>query len=167
MPSSITLNHICYHRILCFFWLLYKGSFEVLSFGRSVWVDFVEYYRLIHRLTVIKTCQHEKKDTLWHDKDCTKDPSLPKAYPKTCVPKNIITVTLFYILQVKLESEQVSRKQSSVSKKKSSPTNEVVNLLKDTTSEHNHHLFDSNCKICTGKMTPPGESQVTGVSTTV
>ena len=74
---------------------------------------------------------------------------------------------IFYILQVKLESEQVSRKQSSVSKKKSSPTNEVVNLLKDTTSEHNHHLFDSNCKICTGKMTPPGESQVTGVSTTV
>lgn len=76
-------------------------------------------------------------------------------------------IFIFYALQVKIESEPVSRKQSSVSKKKTSPTEEVVNLLKDTTAEHNHHLFDSNCKICTGKMTPPGESQVTGVSTTV
>lgn len=40
-------------------------------------------------------------------------------------------------------------------------------LLKDTTEEHAHHLFDSNCKICTGKMMPPGESQTTGVSTTM
>lgn len=41
----------------------------------------------------------------------------------------------------------------------------MVDLLKDTTEEHSHHLFDSNCKICTGKLPPPGESQVTGVST--
>lgn len=27
----------------------------------------------------------------------------------------------------------------------------------DTTEEHRAHLFDLNCKICTGKMAPPGE----------
>ena len=30
-------------------------------------------------------------------------------------------------------------------------------LLIDTTDEHRAHLFDLNCKICTGKMAPPGE----------
>lgn len=30
-------------------------------------------------------------------------------------------------------------------------------LLLDTTDEHRIHLFDLNCRICTGKMPPPGE----------
>lgn len=30
-------------------------------------------------------------------------------------------------------------------------------LLLDTTDEHRIHLFDLNCRICTGKMAPPGE----------
>ncbi|XP_020637476.3 PHD finger protein 3 isoform X2 [Pogona vitticeps] len=27
----------------------------------------------------------------------------------------------------------------------------------DTTSQHKHHLFDLNCKICTGRMAPPSD----------
>ncbi|XP_015273362.1 PREDICTED: PHD finger protein 3 [Gekko japonicus] len=27
----------------------------------------------------------------------------------------------------------------------------------DTTSQHKHHLFDLNCKICTGRMAPPND----------
>ena len=30
-------------------------------------------------------------------------------------------------------------------------------VLLDTTEEHRTHLFDLNCRICTGKITPPGE----------
>ena len=30
-------------------------------------------------------------------------------------------------------------------------------LLIDTTEEHRIHLFDLNCRICTGRTTPPGE----------
>ncbi|XP_031562388.1 PHD finger protein 3-like [Actinia tenebrosa] len=30
-------------------------------------------------------------------------------------------------------------------------------LLVDTTDQHRIHLFDLNCRICTGKMQPPGE----------
>ena len=29
-------------------------------------------------------------------------------------------------------------------------------LLVDTTEEHRAHLFELNCKICTGKIAPPG-----------
>ncbi len=37
-----------------------------------------------------------------------------------------------------------------------SPTNPLA-MLEDTTSQHNNHLFDMNCKICTGKVAPPKE----------
>jgi hypothetical protein len=33
----------------------------------------------------------------------------------------------------------------------------VETAIVDTTEEHRAHLFDLNCKICTGKMAPPGE----------
>ncbi|KAK9541674.1 hypothetical protein VZT92_001700 [Zoarces viviparus] len=41
---------------------------------------------------------------------------------------------------------------------------------KDTTSQHKSHLFDLNCKICTGRMAPPVEeapTKVVKVATTV
>ncbi|XP_039594646.1 PHD finger protein 3 isoform X1 [Polypterus senegalus] len=41
---------------------------------------------------------------------------------------------------------------------------------KDTTSQHKKHLFDLNCKICTGRMAPPADdtpSKVVKVATTV
>ena len=31
--------------------------------------------------------------------------------------------------------------------------------FEDTTEQHNSHLFDLNCKICTGKQQPVGEKQ--------
>lgn len=65
-------------------------------------------------------------------------------------------------LETKIEPEP-ERKPSTTEEQ---PT-AVPDILKDTTEEHSNHLFDSNCKICTGKMTPPGENQITGVSTTV
>ena len=34
-------------------------------------------------------------------------------------------------------------------------------VLEDTTEQHNSHLFDLNCKICTGKQAPPGEHKPT------
>ncbi|XP_034777198.2 PHD finger protein 3-like isoform X1 [Acipenser ruthenus] len=41
---------------------------------------------------------------------------------------------------------------------------------KDTTSQHKKHLFDLNCKICTGRMAPPVDdvpSKIVKVATTV
>ncbi|XP_064180518.1 PHD finger protein 3-like [Anguilla rostrata] len=35
--------------------------------------------------------------------------------------------------------------------------------LKDTTSQHKDHLFDLDCKICTGRMAPPVEDAATKV----
>ena len=31
--------------------------------------------------------------------------------------------------------------------------------FEDTTEQHTSHLFDLNCKICTGKQQPAGEKQ--------
>ena len=31
--------------------------------------------------------------------------------------------------------------------------------FEDTTEQHSSHLFDLNCKICTGKQQPEGEKQ--------
>jgi hypothetical protein len=41
--------------------------------------------------------------------------------------------------------------------KKPKVEEKVEVALVDTTEEHRAHLFDLNCKICTGKMAPPGE----------
>ncbi len=40
--------------------------------------------------------------------------------------------------------------------------------VEDTTGQHNSHLFDLNCKICTGKQLQPGQQPILPhVSTTV
>ncbi|XP_038051591.1 death-inducer obliterator 1-like [Patiria miniata] len=44
-----------------------------------------------------------------------------------------------------------------IEKNVSSATNPLDNMLVDTTSQHRAHLFDLNCKICTGKMPAPRE----------
>ena len=36
---------------------------------------------------------------------------------------------------------------------------EPVLPVEDTTDQHTKHLFDLNCKICTGKLQPAGERQ--------
>lgn len=33
----------------------------------------------------------------------------------------------------------------------------IGGIVNDTTESHRTHLFDLNCKICTGKMAPPSE----------
>ena len=58
------------------------------------------------------------------------------------------------------------RKLSSPINDKTSVSSALDSLLNDTTDQHAHHLFDSNCKVCTGKVPPPGETQSTGVTTT-
>ncbi|XP_046865077.1 death-inducer obliterator 1-like isoform X2 [Xenia sp. Carnegie-2017] len=52
-------------------------------------------------------------------------------------------------------------------KKPKEKVEEKVELpLLDTTEEHRSHLFDLNCKICTGKMAPPGEIVATSPTRT-
>ncbi|TKS85458.1 PHD finger protein 3 [Collichthys lucidus] len=49
-------------------------------------------------------------------------------------------------------------------------TEESTKTEKDTTHQHKSHLFDLNCKICTGRMAPPVEeapTKVVKVATTV
>lgn len=58
------------------------------------------------------------------------------------------------------------RKLSSSNNDETSASSALDSLLNDTTEQHAHHLFDSNCKVCTGKVPPPGETQSTGVTTT-
>ncbi|XP_033126853.1 PHD finger protein 3-like isoform X2 [Anneissia japonica] len=68
--------------------------------------------------------------------------------------------------EVEIEDEHYSALETTVIEK--SPTklkkgyskeaedaDPLSTLLDDTTSQHRAHLFDSNCKICTGKMAPP------------
>ncbi|XP_019901916.3 PHD finger protein 3 isoform X1 [Esox lucius] len=50
------------------------------------------------------------------------------------------------------------------------PPTESADIFQDTTSLHKTHLFDLNCKICTGRMAPPVEeapTKVLKVATTV
>ena len=44
---------------------------------------------------------------------------------------------------------------------KAEVTSDVISnvLTDDTTKQHKHHLFDLNCKICTGKMAPPTDDE--------
>ncbi|XP_044148403.1 PHD finger protein 3 isoform X2 [Bufo gargarizans] len=44
-------------------------------------------------------------------------------------------------------------KEEEVQKEKEDP----VESTSDTTAQHKNHLFDLNCKICTGRMAPPAE----------
>ncbi|KAM3930383.1 PHD finger protein 3 [Leptodactylus fuscus] len=44
-------------------------------------------------------------------------------------------------------------KEEEPEKEKEDP----VDSISDTTAQHKNHLFDLNCKICTGRMAPPAE----------
>ncbi|XP_056421783.1 PHD finger protein 3 isoform X2 [Hyla sarda] len=44
-------------------------------------------------------------------------------------------------------------KEEDVQKEKEDPVEPTL----DTTAQHKNHLFDLNCKICTGRMAPPAE----------
>ncbi|XP_048590673.1 PHD finger protein 3 isoform X2 [Nematostella vectensis] len=54
-----------------------------------------------------------------------------------------------------LEVHSVEKTQTAAADSNTSPGP----LLTDTTEQHRLHLFDLNCRICTGKMAPPGEPQ--------
>ena len=47
-----------------------------------------------------------------------------------------------------------------IEKNAPSSINPLDNMLGDTTGQHRAHLFDLNCKICTGKMPAPREETV-------
>lgn len=49
------------------------------------------------------------------------------------------------------ETPAGSAQASTVEGNSSSMPDIFSSMLKDTTSEHRTHLFDLNCKICTGK----------------
>ncbi|XP_047145708.1 PHD finger protein 3 isoform X1 [Hydra vulgaris] len=70
-------------------------------------------------------------------------------------------------IEIVREKEELGNFETKVFDNSTSNATDVMKLLNDTTVEHNHHLFDANCKICTGKIAPPGEPQSLGVSTTV
>ncbi|XP_077163872.1 PHD finger protein 3 isoform X3 [Paroedura picta] len=62
------------------------------------------------------------------------------------------------------EQEAVVELQESVSVKVMEKTEETEkdkdvdeSAIPDTTSQHRHHLFDLNCKICIGRMAPPND----------
>uniref|UniRef100_A0A6I8SG63 PHD finger protein 3 n=1 Tax=Xenopus tropicalis TaxID=8364 RepID=A0A6I8SG63_XENTR len=56
-----------------------------------------------------------------------------------------------------MDTEEISvkpaEKEEEIQKEKEFP----VESSSDTTSHHKNHLFDLNCKICTGRMAPPAE----------
>lgn len=59
--------------------------------------------------------------------------------------------------EVKPEKSESDTKKETDEKELSTPENPAV----DTTDQHRNHLFDLNCKVCTGKVPPPaGESAV-------
>ena len=53
--------------------------------------------------------------------------------------------------------------QTHVEEQKSKTENKteetVPSAIVDTTDQHRAHLFDLNCKICTGKMLPPASQE--------
>ena len=57
--------------------------------------------------------------------------------------------------------------QTHVEEQKSKTENKteetVPSAIVDTTDQHRAHLFDLNCKICTGKMLPPASQETTKV----
>ena len=71
-----------------------------------------------------------------------------KNYLQACV--NLVAFDLFL-------SIQNSTAELKVEKDLPDSNTSSSTLLLDTTDEHRIHLFDLNCRICTGKMAPPGE----------
>lgn len=58
----------------------------------------------------------------------------------------------FFFLKDSQEDTHTSISQASVSTGKASAMPDIFStMLKDTTAEHRAHLFDLNCKICTGE----------------
>lgn len=58
-------------------------------------------------------------------------------------------------ISVTTVSEAGSQEESRTEAKGVKPVvHHIGSLLLDTTSQHRAHLFDLNCKICTGKVVP-------------
>ncbi|KAL8587672.1 hypothetical protein ACOMHN_020890 [Nucella lapillus] len=61
--------------------------------------------------------------------------------------------------EVEVEEEDMStlvtRMEEPKSVAESKAEEEVPSVIADTTDQHRTHLFDLNCKICTGKVLPP------------
>ena len=55
-------------------------------------------------------------------------------------------------LQIHIENPEEHKEQQSEEGATPVP-------FEDTTEQHTSHLFDLNCKICTGKQQPAGEKQ--------
>ncbi|XP_048125059.1 PHD finger protein 3 isoform X3 [Alosa alosa] len=64
---------------------------------------------------------------------------------------------------VEVEPEPVPKAPEEPEEKPQVAEPESPKDVKDTTSLHKSHLFDLNCKICTGRMVPPVEEPVTKV----
>ncbi|XP_065142503.1 death-inducer obliterator 1 isoform X2 [Paramisgurnus dabryanus] len=57
------------------------------------------------------------------------------------------------------------RKQTEAKKLNSGAPDMICGMLKDTTSEHKCHLFDLNCRICTGQVSTDGEAETKNPNT--
>ncbi|XP_073731011.1 death-inducer obliterator 1 isoform X2 [Misgurnus anguillicaudatus] len=57
------------------------------------------------------------------------------------------------------------RKQTQAKKLNSDVPDVICGMLKDTTSEHKCHLFDLNCRICTGQVSTDGEPETKNPNT--
>ncbi|KAL8578841.1 hypothetical protein ACOMHN_022134 [Nucella lapillus] len=65
--------------------------------------------------------------------------------------------------EVEVEEEDMStlvtRMEEPKSVAESKAEEEVPSVIADTTDQHRTHLFDLNCKICTGKVLPPASEE--------
>ncbi|XP_077990047.1 uncharacterized protein LOC144444491 [Glandiceps talaboti] len=64
--------------------------------------------------------------------------------------------------EIEIEEDNLADLESHNEKSKQTEKGEstgggISGMLVDTTDQHKTHLFDLNCKICTGKMIPPAE----------
>ncbi|XP_051516364.1 death-inducer obliterator 1 isoform X2 [Myxocyprinus asiaticus] len=108
--------------------------------------------------------------------ECTGDPVLQRSlkkvpsslstdieeHPPVC-PETVVNVESKQSLSKSAPSEVKSSltqlKQSQTRKINSDVPDVISSMLKDTTPEHKRHLFDLNCRICTGQVSTEGEPE--------
>nr|XP_006813441.1 PREDICTED: death-inducer obliterator 1-like [Saccoglossus kowalevskii] len=59
--------------------------------------------------------------------------------------------------EIEIEEDSLADLEAPLEKAKPEKAQPIGVMLTDTTEQHKTHLFDLNCKICTGKMAPPSD----------
>uniref|UniRef100_T1JA55 PHD-type domain-containing protein n=1 Tax=Strigamia maritima TaxID=126957 RepID=T1JA55_STRMM len=128
----------------------YKGLFRKILKGK------ISPYKLV-RMTPEELASKEL--AMWRERETKHALEIITREQKDVQMVPIIKKTHKGEIEIQDEPETIDFTEPTVEKPKKveTPVEPLTTMLIDTTERHRSHLFDLNCKICTGKVAPPAD----------